>query len=177
MNRIDRDTYELSTGRRIYANRGILGLDPDPGDCPADSRLTHGYDDEVSEGKTELTPAERREIAEYQIKRWAEWAGLADPWMQRFEFSLLTPRTYVLEWKDGEKTSRLDVVVRQGRKGMDFTVSASDGAAKILVSPPAPNGDIVTLTCEAGALRVLHANPDPPPSPVPGRFVEIERKL
>lgn len=75
MNRIDRDTYELSTGRRLRANCGILGLDPDGGECPADSRLTHGYDDIVSEGATEMTPAERREIAECQIKLWAEWAA------------------------------------------------------------------------------------------------------
>ena len=83
MNRIDRDTYEL--GRRIYANRGIFGLTPDPVQ-PYESRLTEGYDGEVREGATKLgtdeepgdilTPAERREIAEHQIKLWAEWGAI-----------------------------------------------------------------------------------------------------
>lgn len=86
MTRIDRDTYELSTGRRFYANRGILGLDPDPYEDDWQSRLTGGYDQSIDEGRPSagehgdpagiLTPAERREIAEYQIKLWAEWGGV-----------------------------------------------------------------------------------------------------
>lgn len=85
MNRIDSDTYELSTGRRIQANRGILGLTPDKL-RPHESRLTEGYDGPVWEGAQQrgpaddpgdiLTPAERLEIAEHQIKLWGDWAGL-----------------------------------------------------------------------------------------------------
>lgn len=87
MNRIDRDTYELSTGRRIYVSRGVFGLKPDPVE-PLETRLTDGYDGTLPEGRAEqgdpdfyeeepiLTAAERREIAEYQIKLWAEWGGV-----------------------------------------------------------------------------------------------------
>lgn len=84
MTRIDRDTYELNTGRRIRTSSGVLGLRPDLVES-WETRLTGGYDEFRFEGATKrphgdsdnlLTPAERREIAEYQIKLWAEWGGV-----------------------------------------------------------------------------------------------------
>ena len=93
MKRIDRDTYQLSTGRRLSANRGIFGLEPDKGD-PWDSRLSEGYDGHISQGADaeddpddkewhrkhpemkRPTAEERQELALFQIALWSEWAGL-----------------------------------------------------------------------------------------------------
>jgi hypothetical protein len=83
--------YLLSTGRRFYANRGLLS----PGEGASDGgRLFYGYDGEAGitlpepADWTTLTAAEidqrdldsrftadeRREIAEYMIARWRYWA-------------------------------------------------------------------------------------------------------
>ncbi len=61
------DEYELSTGKRIYANRGILGLG-----VSADG-LSEGYDGSVGT-KADFTDAERREMADEMIARWEAWA-------------------------------------------------------------------------------------------------------
>jgi hypothetical protein len=61
----------LSTGRHIYGN-GLDLLSPRP-----DGSLSHGYDGTFYEAEADggaLTAAERREIAEYMIARWSEWA-------------------------------------------------------------------------------------------------------
>jgi hypothetical protein len=85
------DSYELSTGRRISANRGLLSLSPDKGDRD-ETRLYEGYDGHIAEGAEMqprdleewladdpiLTADERREIAEFMIELWAEW-GDVDP--------------------------------------------------------------------------------------------------
>jgi len=55
------------TGRRFFANNGIVGLGPELG------RLSHGYD---GSGPDDLTPAEKREIALEMIARWSTWGGL-----------------------------------------------------------------------------------------------------
>ncbi len=83
--------YELSTGRKLNPNRGILGLVND-GSCePWESKLTEGLDSGIPEGTTEddpdaeiygrrdlLTPGERREIAEYMIALWLEWGDVTE---------------------------------------------------------------------------------------------------
>lgn len=63
---IDDDDVTLSTGRTIYANRGIFGLTPD-------GELTEGCDGGVD---ANLAPAERREIAEMMIARWRKFGGI-----------------------------------------------------------------------------------------------------
>jgi hypothetical protein len=67
--------WDLSTGRRFYANCGILGLNPD--DL---TELCEGYDGVVdggSEGYPEpFTRGERREIATRMIEAWRRWAEL-----------------------------------------------------------------------------------------------------
>lgn len=59
--------FELSTGKKFYANRGILGLSED-GD------ITEGYDGGFDERK--FNKAERKEIAEYMINLWKKWGGI-----------------------------------------------------------------------------------------------------
>ena len=60
-----------STGRRLYANNGILGLGPEE----------NGQVDEVSEGADggfepwdpPLSPIERAELGYYMVARWIKW--------------------------------------------------------------------------------------------------------
>ncbi len=70
------DHYTLSTGRKFYANNGILGLGPE-----LDDLLSEGYDGTVWEDDERRDPdyktftkAERREIAAAMIDRWKRWA-------------------------------------------------------------------------------------------------------
>lgn len=70
-----KDGYQLSTGRRVEANEGLL--------CPMDDGvLAEGHDGTVDGGwgdgedciEPALAPEERREIAEHMIARWQAWA-------------------------------------------------------------------------------------------------------
>jgi hypothetical protein len=78
------DYYTLSTGRRFYANNGILGLGP-PEEDEALRGCFYGYDGSVSQPEDTdptgpepepLTPPERREITVMMIERWRAWAGI-----------------------------------------------------------------------------------------------------
>ena len=66
---IERDTIILDTGRRIPANKGIVGLSPDGG-------IFGGYDDHIHvvswEDEDELTPDELIDIAEHMIASWGK---------------------------------------------------------------------------------------------------------
>ena len=57
----------VTTGRKIDANRGIIGLAPD-------GSVFGGYDDIVFYYDDPITPEERRELAEYMIAQWAAFA-------------------------------------------------------------------------------------------------------
>jgi hypothetical protein len=70
--------FELSTGRRLRANGGVLGMSEA-------LRLTSGYDDTLylepddghcwqAEELGVLTDDERREIADHMIGLWQKWA-------------------------------------------------------------------------------------------------------
>jgi hypothetical protein len=70
------DHIVLSTGRRVYANNGILGLNED-------LSLHHGYDGYVVEDSEndrdvveQLTTCERMEISRYMVRLWTSWAAL-----------------------------------------------------------------------------------------------------
>lgn len=63
------DHYVLRSGRAISANRGIFGLGPD-------GHLYEGYD---GVGDEDLTPDERRELADVMIARWQHWAEHGSP--------------------------------------------------------------------------------------------------
>jgi hypothetical protein len=68
---------KLSTGRKIDANGGILGLS-DSGDFTDgydSTREHHDFPPECAEPGELLTPAEKAEIARFQIERWAIWGG------------------------------------------------------------------------------------------------------
>lgn len=69
--KIEGDYAILSTGKRLFVNCGIIGLAPDGG-------VTGGYDQDLMvdsdvEGDEELTPAERKELADYMQRRWYEY--------------------------------------------------------------------------------------------------------
>jgi hypothetical protein len=77
------NTYTLSTGRRFYSNRGIVGIDPEG------REISEGYDGGIElvrdwdEQFQPWTPAERAELADDMIRRWtvfkdARPAGLED---------------------------------------------------------------------------------------------------
>mgnify|MGYP001607305997 CR=1 FL=1 len=62
------DVLVLSSGKRIYANRGILGI------RDGDNTIYDGYDGEVWSGGDQcLTHAERAEIADYMIALWQRY--------------------------------------------------------------------------------------------------------
>ena len=73
--------YVLSTGKRFYANNGILGLAVDKSgeaECRCDE-LSHGYDGGFLHFREEgcvFSAEERREIAEAMVERWREWGGV-----------------------------------------------------------------------------------------------------
>lgn len=68
------DTYTFSSGRKLYANRGILGIDPE-------GNTFDGYDSSWDERDFRprengpMTKEERHEIADEMIARWQRWKG------------------------------------------------------------------------------------------------------
>jgi hypothetical protein len=58
------DGYVLSSGRRFYANRGLLSISPA-------MEMGEGYDGGVDD--IEWSPAERREVAEFMIALWRQF--------------------------------------------------------------------------------------------------------
>lgn len=68
LNDQDGDEYILDSGRKIYANNGILGIDNE-------LRAHEGYDGFIG-GPDKFTAEERREISDYAIALWErfkEW--------------------------------------------------------------------------------------------------------
>lgn len=61
----DEDTLTLSSGRYLYVHAGIVGLNRD-GD------VSHGYDGKIR--CDDWSHAERKELADYMISRWREFA-------------------------------------------------------------------------------------------------------
>lgn len=85
MELINRDTYRLSTGREFYAHLAIIGLRPTQ---PDDDQVEffNGYDGSTTvrcapyfadtESRDDWTPSEKRELADFMIALWNEWAVL-----------------------------------------------------------------------------------------------------
>ncbi len=70
------DIFILSSGQKVYANRGIIGL------CEKEDgepwSVTHGYDGGMTSfpdpwNDDPLTPAELTEIADYMIRLWSQF--------------------------------------------------------------------------------------------------------
>lgn len=67
---VAQNTYTLTTGRRFYCNRGIVGIEPD-GESVSEGydgavELTREWDDTFEP----WTKAERAELADEMIRRW-----------------------------------------------------------------------------------------------------------
>lgn len=61
---VDWDEYILSTGRKFYANNGIVGISPD-------LRIYEGYDGGPDDKN--WSPEERRELADFMIGLWQRY--------------------------------------------------------------------------------------------------------
>jgi len=58
--------YILNTGKIFPANHGLIGINHE--------LVAHGGYDQVIHEDSEFTPEERKEISEYMIELWKEWA-------------------------------------------------------------------------------------------------------
>ena len=71
MRLLSRDEYELDSGRRFYANRGIIGIDTDG------TTLSYGYDGYIDGtglcAGDEWTSEERKELVLFMVKQWLDW--------------------------------------------------------------------------------------------------------
>lgn len=76
-----KDGYQLSTGREIYANRGILGITPDdPLVCSEGYAggvyVSESDEDCLKDEEPKLTREERAEIADYMIALWQQFKAV-----------------------------------------------------------------------------------------------------
>ena len=76
--RLKHDGFVLDSGREVYANNGIVGMDPN-------GNVFEGYDgvieyidpDEYAEfNRPRFTPEERKELAGHMVALWKKWGGL-----------------------------------------------------------------------------------------------------
>lgn len=63
MERIDQDHYRFKSGREVYSNNGIIGIDPE-------LNTFEGYDGGLGAWGNEFTQEERQELALYMIELW-----------------------------------------------------------------------------------------------------------
>jgi hypothetical protein len=68
--RVKGDYVIFSSGRKVYANCGILGL----ADRDGVPEVTDGYDGGYADG--EFSAEERREMAKYMVNLWKRFGGL-----------------------------------------------------------------------------------------------------
>ncbi len=62
--KVDGDDLIFNTGRKVYANNGIVGINEQ-------LRISEGYDGGFEENR--LTEEERLELAAYMIDLWGKW--------------------------------------------------------------------------------------------------------
>lgn len=69
MKQIDDNTYELSTGTKIYANNGLIGMNAEL------DAISEGYDGFISYGldRNDLTKGEMIEVADYMVVLWSSF--------------------------------------------------------------------------------------------------------
>jgi hypothetical protein len=100
MKRIDRDNYELSSGRKIYANHGLISISDNRDDAHDPGwEIGEGYDGHLSEPNSShelddppLTAEEREELADFMIEQWQRFKQdtcktLDHDWTPWLEFS------------------------------------------------------------------------------------------
>lgn len=59
--KIDGDDLIFSTGKKVYANNGIIGISPS-------GEISEGYDGDID--TENLTPEEKLELANYMLVKW-----------------------------------------------------------------------------------------------------------
>ena len=69
---VDDEYIFQTTGRRLYANNGILGLGPEKEGGQVDE-VSEGYDGGFEPWDPPLSPTERTELGYYMIARWKKW--------------------------------------------------------------------------------------------------------
>lgn len=71
------DRLVLPTGRAIYSDGGVIGLQafPDEWDGP-DVYVVARADESDAVDASEWTPEERRELAEFMVMRWQVFGGM-----------------------------------------------------------------------------------------------------
>ena len=65
--KVDVDELVFSTGKRIYAHLGIIGID-------SELIISEGYDGGIDDD--EFTASERAELADYAIELWRQYKGV-----------------------------------------------------------------------------------------------------
>lgn len=80
----DGEVYIFSTGRKLLASSGCLAVKPRERAEPWETRLCEGYDSHIEEGQPppeedatahlRLSAGERRELADYMMREWDQWA-------------------------------------------------------------------------------------------------------
>jgi len=71
------DSILFSTGKKLYANKGIVGISEYKEDFDGGKIricITEGYDGGFGEKEDGLTRKERKELANWAISLWRSWA-------------------------------------------------------------------------------------------------------
>ena len=63
--KLEGDDLIFSSGKKVYANHGIIGISPE-------LKISEGYDGDIED--KDFTCAEKLELADYAIKLWQDWA-------------------------------------------------------------------------------------------------------
>lgn len=64
-----RDLFILTSGVRLYANNNILGIAPD-------LNTYEGYDGMLLRYGSDLSPEDKKELAQYAVSLWQAFGGL-----------------------------------------------------------------------------------------------------
>ncbi len=68
--KIEGDDVIFSSGKKLYANLGRIGLGPD-------LNVVQGSDGGFVSGDEDLTPEERKELSKFMIKLWRAYGSRA----------------------------------------------------------------------------------------------------
>lgn len=74
MEQTSRDTYRLSTGMTLRAERGFIGING-AGTISAGREVFGGQAFELLVNPKSWAPKERQELAAYMVEQWQAWAN------------------------------------------------------------------------------------------------------